>query len=251
MSLYCMSFSPTGGTEKVANILCENLGSSFQKVDLCDPNISPYSFEEDDLVVIAVPSYAGRVPSLATSRIQKMNGNKAKAILVSVYGNRAFEDTLVELQDICMEQNFVIVAGVAAIAEHSIARQFATGRPDSEDATQLKAFALQILDHLATNQQFQIHFPGNRPYKKTSGKTMVPKATHDCLKCGLCARQCPAQAINLLDPTETDSHQCIGCMRCVQVCPEHARKLSKVLLLAAGTALKKVCSERKENELFI
>lgn len=113
------------------------------------------------MAVIAVPSYAGRVPAPAVQRLTAMQGNGARAVLVCVYGNRAYEDTLVELED-------------AAV-----------------------------------------------------------------------------QAIDPADPSRTDKELCISCMRCVAVCPQGARKVNPVMLTAAQVALKKVCSDRKEGELFL
>lgn len=80
---------------------------------------------------------------------------------------------------------------------------------------------------------------------------MVPKPTKDCVKCGLCARECPVQAIDLHNPKEVDGKKCISCMRCVSVCPHSARKINGMMLAAVGMALKKVCADRKENELYI
>lgn len=80
---------------------------------------------------------------------------------------------------------------------------------------------------------------------------MVPKATKDCTNCGICAAECPVQAIDKKDPKKVDEKACISCMRCIAVCPQGARKNNPVMLSAASLMLKKVCSERKEYELFL
>lgn len=180
-----------------------------------------------------------------------MQGNGARAVLVCVYGNRAYEDTLVELEDAAVQAGFQVVAGVAAIAEHSIAHQYAAGRPDSQDKLQLQDFGQKIWDKLQSGDHSQPTLPGNRPYKKAGGVGMVPKPSKDCNRCGLCAQQCPVQAIDPADPSRTDKELCISCMRCVAVCPKGARKVNPVMLTAAQVALKKVCSDRKEGELFL
>ena len=201
--------------------------------------------------MIAVPSYGGRVPGPAAERISKIQGNGAKAVLVCVYGNRAYEDTLVELEDIAKQAGFRITAAVAAIAEHSIARQFATGRPDQQDEAQLRTLAEKIKEKLDAGDRSEPSIPGNRPYKKAGGAGLVPKPTKDCVKCGLCAEKCPVQAIDHNDPGEVDSNACISCMRCISVCPHSARKVSGMMLSAVSLMLKKTCSERKECELYI
>ena len=80
---------------------------------------------------------------------------------------------------------------------------------------------------------------------------MVPKPTKECINCGVCAAECPAQAIDRENTKKVDEKACISCMRCVSVCPHAARKVSPVMLSAASLMLKKVCSERKDCELFL
>lgn len=253
MKLYDIVFSPTGGTKKVADYLINAREGEVSTVDLTDSkqNFDAVSLTKEDVAVISVPSYGGRVPAVAVERLNMVHGNGARAILVCVYGNRAYEDTLVELEDAAKQAGFQVVAAVAAIAEHSIARQFAAGRPDAQDAAQLSDFAKQIQCKLSAADGSQPAIPGNRPYKKAGGAGMVPKATKACNNCGACAAACPVQAIDKENPKKVDEKACISCMRCITVCPQNARKLNPVMLSAASLMLKKVCSERKECELFL
>lgn len=253
MKLYEICFSPTGGTKKVADLLSDELSKELLPVDLTDYTVdfSSLLLSEEDLAVIAVPSYGGRVPAVALQRLSKIRGNDALAVLVCVYGNRAYEDTLTELMDAAGQAGFHIAAAIAAIAEHSIARQFAAGRPDSHDHQQLISFARQIRQKLDSGLRNVPVVPGNHPYKKSGGTGMVPKPTKACVKCGLCAAKCPVQAIDKEDPGKVDSHVCISCMRCISICPHQARKLNPIMLAAANGMLKKVCADRKECELFL
>lgn len=146
MSVFEIVFSPTGGTQKVSGLVAGALDKNTVTVDLTDSGLdfSAVSMTEDDVAVISVPAYAGRIPAVVADRLGMVHGNGARAVLVCVYGNRAFEDTLVELEDVAKHAGFRVIAAVAAIAEHSIARQFAAGRPDAQDAAQLAEFAQQI-----------------------------------------------------------------------------------------------------------
>jgi ferredoxin len=253
MKLYDIVFSPTGGTKKVADYLTGVLEGDATTIELTDNkrDFSVVSLTKEDVAVISMPSYGGRVPAVAVERLGMVHGNGAKAILVCVYGNRAYEDTLVELEDVAKQAGFQVIAAVAAIAEHSIARQFAAGRPDALDAAELSDFAKQIQHKLSVSDTSEPAIPGNRPYKKAGGVSMAPKATKECTNCGVCAAECPVQAIDKDDPKKVDEKACISCMRCIAVCPQRARKVNPVMLSAASLMLKKVCSERKECELFL
>ena len=205
--------------------------------------------DKEDQVLIAMPSFGGRAPAVAIERLKKIAGNGAKCTLVCVYGNRAYEDTLVEMEDAAKESGFQVVAAVAAVAavaEHFIMPQYAAGRPDASDKKQLEQFAEQNAD----KTEAVVSIPGNRPYKKAGGAGLVPKVNKSCKKCGLCAESCPVQAI---DPASfaANAKKCISCMRCVKQCPEKARKVNGAMVSIAAMAIKKACSVRKENELYI
>jgi NAD-dependent dihydropyrimidine dehydrogenase PreA subunit len=244
-------FSPTGGTAKAARLLSQALQAESSVLDLTRTDFAPVRLQPDDLALIALPSYGGRVPQLAAERLQKISGSGARCILMCVYGNRAYEDTLVEMQDLAACCGFTVVAAVAAVAEHSIAHQIAARRPDAEDAALLEAFAGPIRQKLDAGETASPAIPGNRPYKQSGGGKMVPKANKNCVHCGLCARKCPAGAIDPQKLQTADQEACISCMRCVVNCPKGARKINPVILAGIGMMLQKVCADRKSCELFL
>ena len=241
MSMFEIVFSPTGGTEKVSGLVTGALDGNIVIVDLTDSGLDFHgvSMAKGDVAVISVPSYAGRVPAVAVERLGMVRGNGARAVLVCVYGGRAFEDTLIELEDVAKRAGFRVVAAVSAIAEHSVASQFAAGRP--------QRIRQKLLDGAASEPSI----PGNRPYKQAGGHSMVPHATEDCVSCGACAALCPVRAIDKDDPRQVDGETCISCMRCVSVCPQNARKLDPNKLAAVTQMLSKACVERRECEIFI
>lgn len=248
MNVVEIVFSPTGGTRKAARIISRRWSENITEIDLSDCGIdfSKCAIDKEDRVLIAMPSFGGRAPAAAIERLKEISGNGAECTLICVYGNRAYEDTLAEMEDAAKESGFRVTAAVAAVAEHSIMPQYAAGRPDISDIKQLENFADQIAADTADTSAI----PGNRPYKKAGRVGLVPKAGKDCTKCGVCAKNCPVQAVDPIKFT-ADSKKCISCMRCVKQCPEHARKVSSAMVSAASIALKKVCSVRKENELFL
>lgn len=241
MANYAIYFSPTGGTEKVTDILASCL-DSVQPVDI---TVKPQTLEltAEDVCIVSVPSYGGRVPAVATQRLRQLRGNGAKAIAVVVFGNRAIDDTLAELTDVLDAAGFVTVAAMEAVAEHSIIRDFGAGRPDAQDAAELRSFMGKI-DYERTVSGV----PGNRPDKSAGGGALVPGVNKKCTGCGLCERECPVGASH---GRTTDKTKCIGCMRCVSVCPAGARGLNPLLLAVGKLGMKKVCGGRKENKLYL
>lgn len=248
---YEITFSPTGGTKKCADLLSAAWNEKTE-IDLMkrQDDFTKYTFTAEDICLVAVPSFGGRVPAVATERLQMMQGGGAKAILVVVYGNRAYEDTLVELEDTLTERGFVPMAGAAAVAEHSIFREFAAGRPDANDEIQLKDWSSKIKSKLEAGTERAMPFVGNRPYKKYGAIPMVPKAK-SCQMCGKCVSICPVGAIPADQPNETIAEKCITCMACVATCPMQARALNPVALAGVKAMLKKALEGRKENELFL
>ena len=241
-------FSPTGGTEKVAHIIGRQWNENTIKIDLSDSktDFSGCAIDKEDQVLVAMPSFGGRAPAVAIERLRKIAGNGAKCTLVCVYGNRAYEDTLAEMEDAVKECGFKVIAAVAAVAQHSIMPQYAANRPDASDEKQLEEFAQQIAD----KTEAAASIPGNHPYKKAGGAGLVPKPSKNCVKCGVCVKNCPVQAIDPIKIT-ADSKKCIACMRCVKQCPHKARKVNGAMVSVAAIAIKKACSVRKENELFL
>ena len=253
MAIYEITFSPTGGTQRVADRLAESMNETYVSVDLCDPHFDAdsLSLTENDLCIVSAPSFGGRVPALAAERMAAINGNGALAVPVAVYGNREYEDTLIEMKTILTGQGFRCVAAVAAVAEHSMLRQYAAGRPDADDLKELSEFAKRVMDAVASGRiSPDLPVPGNFPYRQM-GSFLKPEVTEECMGCGVCADMCPAGAIPSDNPQETNFAACISCVRCVSLCPVQARRLNPETLEAVNGRIGKALSGHKKNELFI
>ena len=246
MSVYSLIYSPTGGTLRVMRILNQEFHAD-REIDLTAP-VAETELTADDLVLIGLPSFGGRIPAGSGDRIRCIHGNGAKAVPVAVYGNRAIDDTLIEMKDLAEECGFRVAGAISAVAEHSIMRHVAQGRPDADDEQELRSFARQIMTRLEEDRYVPV--PGKRPYKNFGGAGMYP-VVDGCVSCGQCAENCPVGAIPLQAPDTTDKDKCICCMRCIDSCPAGARQRNKIALNNTVQRLAAVITGRKPNELFL
>lgn len=271
MTLHKFVFSPTGGTKKAADFLCQNWAGKENNIDLTTGTIPRGDFEPGDLAVFALPVYGGRLLPAAVNRLQTLKGNKTPAVALVVYGNRAYEDALLELKNTVNSLDFRCIGAVAAVARHSIVDSIASFRPDLQDSAQLSAFFDKIQDKIrtlsspgtqspekrgldsltGTDKTLDFYVPGNFPYKEINPVQLVPELTGDCSFCGVCARRCPVKAISPENYAQVDSKKCIFCMRCLRICTRNARSLPPEKLQPLAARLEKLCSDRKENELFL
>lgn len=246
-------FSPTGGTKKVADAICKGIGEEVSVIDLCNREKSNQKIkcEEGEFALIAFPVFGGRIPALAAQRLKEVEANGAKCAIVAVYGNRAYDDALVEMQDLSESCGFCVVAAVSASAEHSIVREYGAGRPDKADLEELEAFGKKIKSAFQKSSgQAELKLPGNRPYKRATAGPK-PRASRKCTGCGICAESCPVGAIPADNLRGVNKSLCISCMKCVSLCPAGARSIGSVMNFLVRRLLKKACATRKPNEIFL
>ncbi len=254
MKVYNVFFSPTGGTKKAADELVSAWNGDVAEIDLIKEKnkLQTIEFSKDDVVFISVPSFGGRIPSVIPEMFEGITGNKARTVITAVYGNRAYEDTLIELKNVLEKANFICIAAVACNAEHSIMHQYGSGRPDEQDIKELREFSAKIRNSIENGTyNSSVQVPGNFPYREYGGVPMKPKAGKNCTVCGICAAECPVGAIPAENPSLTDKDKCISCMHCIAVCPVQARSLNKMMVSAGAVAMKKLFAKRKGNELFL
>lgn len=215
-------FSPTGGTKKIAAAISGSFPTPVTEVDLCKEVVTTALGETDALLAV-LPVYAGRIPQLSLERLSAIRGKGQKAVAVVVYGNREYDDALLETKNALEANGFRVIAAAAFIAEHSILRSVAAGRPDQEDIALCRQFAQDIM--AKPEDAVSIQVPGKLPYVDAHNSPFHPEADETCLQCGLCAEQCPTGSIPLDAPNKTISDSCINCMRCINICPVGCRSL--------------------------
>ena len=257
-SLYTLYFSPTDGTAKVVRAVAEGFGLEPLAHDLTLPGgrREHLAFTESDVVIVGVPVYAGRVPLLVANHFERVHGHGARAVLLAVYGNRAFEDALLELQDLCLGRGFRCLAAGAFIAEHSTAPAVAASRPDGADLEAARALGAEAAGkwqrHPDSGALPELVVPGNRPYRDRPPRVpMAPDTSEACAACFTCAEHCPAGAISFADPRQVDPGLCIRCSSCVKRCQLKAKSFSHPDYLNRRALLTANCGHlRREPERF-
>lgn len=255
-------FSPTGTTRKVLEsiakgIAAQNVGHN----DLTLPEgarqtIPPFS---DELVIIGAPVYGGRLPVEAIRRFRQLKASNTLAILTVVYGNREFEDALLELKNLAIELGFKPLAGGAFIGEHSFATKdvpIANGRPDRQDVQKAIDFGASIKDKVAAlhspDAKMDLEIPGRFPYEggvRSMAASPVTKVD-TCTLCGTCAGVCPTAAISMNGSMATITERCIRCCACIKNCPTGARVWEDSKMKNIASWLNENCAARKEPQIF-
>ncbi|MDE7024652.1 MAG: 4Fe-4S binding protein [Paramuribaculum sp.] len=250
MKLHSVVFSPTGGSAKVVESVVAGIMDvvSCEKVtlDVTSEQILNGELCKDDLVVIATPVYGGKMPLVAKERIKGLCGNGALCILVTVYGNRAFEGALCDMADMARTMGLVTIAAGAFVGEHTYStaiRPIAVGRPDKADLEEAKIFGRAVGESVVSGccQEVDVSVLKDEPipesslanfrnfvkeYQKQQTETPIqylPEVDTDlCCRCGKCVEECPTSAI-APDCISVDAGKCIKCCACVKSCPMTAR----------------------------
>lgn len=269
-SIYKIYFSATGTTRKVVDAIGDKLAHilnvnthchdfTLPSARLSFPDINP-----DSIVVFGVPTYAGRVPNVLLKYLDAIQGNGSIAVPIVTFGNRAFDNALIELRNILEKHDFKTMAGAAFVAEHSFSTVLAAGRPDTDDIAFAEKFADDIVDKISKTENIGYHEPimvdGDADAFYFQPKTddgrpidirkVKPKTDGKCVKCGLCSRICPMGSISSED-FSIITGICIKCGACIKKCPAQAKYFDDPDYLYHKKQLEERYSRRAENKVFI
>ncbi len=238
-TVHALYFSATLTTAKVVEAIAKSVAASLNaplvthNITTPESRLSTLAFCDNDIVIFGVPVYIGRVPNLIKPWLETIRGNGALGVPVVVYGNRNYDDALVELYDMMAECGFMNIAAAAFVGEHSFSQFLGAKRPDDDDIRKAEDFGKAVAQDLSPKQ---LNIPGNRPYRffkavDEDGKPFdirkVKPVTDNtqCTKCGICASLCPMGAISKEDYSNVEGI-CIKCGACVKRCPNNAKSFT-------------------------
>lgn len=274
MKISVMYFSPTGTTKKTVKAFGESLAQKMAWGDIEEIDFTlkkdrekAYSFSDKDLVVLGVPVYAGRVPNVLKEFLSTIQANGALGVAFTLFGNRSFDDALVELRDIMKEDGFRVIGAGGFVGEHSFSRTLGKGRPNSEDLKEIEAFALKIAEKIKDGSLKDRHLQENfyvegevpyRPYytpRNMQGDPVKilkvkPKTSEDCTDCKLCVQLCPMESISMEDPSDIPGI-CIKCGACIKFCPVGAKYYDDEGFLGHKEQIETTFAEPKNNQWFL
>lgn len=261
MKLVC--FSPTRTTKTIIQAVARGINySHMELIDITCPGEREQKLQtyENELLVVGVPVYMGRVPAIASEWLQGLEANNTPAVCIVVYGNRAYENALLELKDTLAKCGCKAIAGAAYIGEHSFSSTdtpIAEFRPDQQDLIHAELFGRKIKEKLLTIPSVDlisnIDIPGSYPYGGVTDLWSVDfiSISNECIQCGICVKGCPVNAIDSENIFMIDKVKCITCCACIKACPQKARTMKQGPVKDAAGRLNKLYKDRKIPVSFI
>ena len=262
-STHLICYSPTRTTFSTLEAIAGGMRiPAIRSLDLTLPTQTPDEETSiiSDMALIGVPVYAGRVAPVAAKRLKQIKGCNTPAVIVVVYGNRHYDDALIELKQLVEASGFVVVAGAALIGEHSYSspeKPVAQGRPDADDKRAAEQFGAEVMAKLKRAADLSsltpLELPGTLPEGPYLGPANITPETDPelCTLCGQCAEHCPTGSITVAETVTTDASLCTFCCACLKACPEGAIRIAIPKVLEKVNLLYENFQVRREPELFL
>lgn len=249
-------FSPTDTTKTIVENVAKGLQLNYESynITLSQNRIKLPSFEKEDILILGLPVYSGRIPFILSKFLSNLKGNNATAIAIAVYGNRDYDDCLLEMVNLLESSDFNLAGAGAFIGEHSFTKLLATNRPDSKDISIAKTFGTKLKELIDTSNlqnATALTVNGNFPYRQVKPSLPIaPVVNSNCTGCGICLSYCPVDAITLDKTIKTDEDRCIKCHSCVKRCPVNAINFDVRLDNTKNFLVDSFAKKRCEPDLF-
>ena len=244
--VYC---SPAGTTRLVSEIIERTLVRQQMNVELFDLAANKSSANlflklknsgGRFCLYLGTPVYACHAVPMVTEFITHLPHNIGGFVVPYVtWGGVTSGLALYEMAASLIKKGYLLVGAAKVLAVHSLMWQLDSplgyGHPDADDEKIVSEMAAAVTDQLKISQVVPLNLSvlAYQPEKARDfmkhmslekAREMLPKHEVDlqqCSACGICEKQCPAQAISC-DPYPEFSSRCILCYNCMRLCPEKA-----------------------------
>ena len=252
-SVSVVYFSPTQTTCKAVKAIAQGTALTLkQEINATKPAVreESYSFASDELLVIGMPVYGGRIPACCFDFVKNLKGEGTPCVLVAMYGNRDYEHALMEMHSLLNPNGFETMACGMFIGTHSYNVEIAKDRPNAADLAQAADFGKAVMEKIANGGKALSIFDLLKPQ---AGKRGVAPIIDEekCVQCGTCIAGCPTGVI--AEDYSTDASKCIMCMACTRYCPTQAIAFAPEVGMdkIAASCMERFGTPDKENKIQI
>ncbi|MCI8852144.1 MAG: 4Fe-4S binding protein [Lachnospiraceae bacterium] len=223
-------FSGTGNSQGLAKIIAKRLGDEAKSIVDLDPEA--FHFSTADNLGFVFPIYAYAAPEMMIEFARRVDPGEAFTFAVCTFSN-VTGDALEHFSEylplksgygIKMPDNFPVLDRILETEESAFEKLCAAKIRLEEILPRIQAREEGVFDTLRGEDGHNRSYKGYTLFNETMRKTAPYWVEQDlCTGCGLCAKLCPAHAIEIQEGIPVwVKEDCCMCMSCLNRCPREA-----------------------------